>query len=87
MPEKKIGGIKACVFDYYGTQFYVHSAAAQYREDSGDKADQVRRKKQLQYSWLRNLIQESVPFWQVTGKALNCALAKSGLNDPALCKS
>ena len=87
MPEKKIEGIKACVFDAYETLFDVHSAAAQCRDDLGDKADQVSNRwriKQLQYSWLRSLMQEFVPFWQVTGEALDFALAESGLNDPAL---
>ena len=87
MPDIKIEGVKACVFDAYGTLFDVHSAAAQCRDDLGDKADQVSntwRNKQLQYSWLRSLMRGFVPFWQVTGDALDFAMAESGLKDSAL---
>ena len=87
MPEMKIIGIKACVYDAFGTLFDVHSAAAQCRDNLGEKADQISnswRKKQLQYSCLRSLIQELVPFWQITGEALDFALLRSGPNDPAL---
>ena len=87
MSVKKIEGIKACVFGAYGMLFDVHSAAAQCRDNLGEKADQISnswRKKQLQYSCLRSLIQELVPFWQITGEALDFALLGSGPNDPAL---
>lgn len=87
MSDIKIKGVKACVFDAYGTLFDVHSAAEKCRADLGDKADQVSntwRSKQLQYSWLRSLMNEFVPFWQVTGEALDFALAESGINDAAL---
>ena len=36
-----IRGIKACVFDAYGTLFAVHSAVGKHRERLGDIADQV----------------------------------------------
>jgi len=87
MAEPKINGIVACVFDAYGTLFDVHSAAERCRDDLGEKADQVSntwRMKQLQYSWLRSLMREFVPFWQVTGDALDFALAEAGLEDAAL---
>lgn len=83
----RIEGIVACVFDAYGTLFDVHSAAERCRADLGSRADQVSntwRTKQLQYSWLRSLMREYVPFWQVTGEALDFALAEAGLADPAL---
>jgi 2-haloacid dehalogenase len=87
MAEPKINGIVACVFDAYGTLFDVHSAAERCRDDLGEKADQVSntwRMKQLQYSWLRSLMREFAPFWQVTGDALDFALAEAGLEDAAL---
>ncbi len=62
MPEKKIEGIKVCVFDAYGTLFDVHSAGTQCRDDLGDKADQVSntwRNKQLQYSCLRQSLKSA----------------------------
>ena len=87
MSAANINGVKACVFDAYGTLFDVHSAAEKCRADLGDKADQVSntwRGKQLQYSWLRSLMNEFVPFWQVTGEALDFALAESEIEDAAL---
>jgi len=52
MPQKPtIGGIKACVFDAYGTLFDVHSAVGRHRARLGDIADQVSavwRTKQLE---------------------------------------
>lgn len=89
MPSPEITGIKACVFDAYGTLFDVHSAAARCRDDLGGKADQLSdiwRQKQLQYTWLRSLMGTHVDFWQVTGDALDYALAAVELDDPAMRK-
>jgi 2-haloacid dehalogenase len=56
MSEKQpITGIKACVFDAYGTLFDVHSAVGKHRHRLGDIADQVSnlwRTKQLEYDAL-----------------------------------
>ena len=66
MNEKQtIGGIKACVFDAYGTLFDVHSAVGKYRKRLGDIADQVSslwRTKQLEYTWLRSLMGHHADF-------------------------
>ena len=73
-----IDNIGACVFDAYGTLFDVNSAAQHCQEELGDKwapLAQVWRDKQLQYSWLRSLMHEYVPFWQVTQDALDYAMA------------
>ena len=70
-------GIRACVFDAYGTLFDFASAAAGCADVLGDKAGPLTalwRDKQLQYSWLRGLQGRYVPFWQVTGDALDFAL-------------
>ncbi|MEM7042109.1 MAG: haloacid dehalogenase type II [Pseudomonadota bacterium] len=77
--------IDACVFDAYGTLFDVHSAVGRLRADVGPKADEVSqiwRTKQLEYTWLRSLMGEYRDFWQVTGEALDYALARTG-TDPA----
>ncbi len=87
MTETKISGIVARVFDAYGIPFDVHSAAERCRGDLGDKADQISntwRTKQLQYSWLRSLMREYVPFWQVTGEALDFAPAEADMENTAL---
>lgn len=78
-------GIKACVFDAYGTLFDVHSAVTRERARIGDQADalsQLWRTKQLEYTWLRALMGRHLDFWQVTGDALDYALARLEL-DPA----
>ncbi len=87
MAEAEISGIRACVFDAYGTLFDVHSAAARCRDDLGGKADalsDIWRQKQLQYTWLRSLMGTHADFWQVTGDALDFALAAVGLDDPPM---
>jgi 2-haloacid dehalogenase len=75
-------GIRACVFDAYGTLFDVHSAVGRLRPQIGAHADelsQLWRTKQLEYSWLRALMGRHADFWQVTGDALDYALARTGV--------
>ena len=90
MPENKpIEGIKACVFDAYGTLFDVHSAIGKHRHRLGDLADQVSalwRTKQLEYTWLRSLMGHHADFWQVTQDALDFAFDMHGINNPDLRK-
>lgn len=77
-------GIKACVFDAYGTLFDVHAAAAALKQEIGPKADQLSatwRTKQLEYTWLRSLMPAYKPFWQVTQDGLDYALEEAGLAD------
>lgn len=79
--------IKACVFDAYGTLFDVHSAVAKHRDRLGDEADSVSamwRTKQLEYTWLRSLMQAYTDFWQVTQQALEYALDAHGISDSDL---
>ena len=76
--------IGACVFDAYGTLFDVAAAAARCRDDLGDKAAPLAalwRTKQLEYTWLRSLMDEYVDFWQVTGDGLDYAMATLGIGD------
>ncbi len=85
----KIEDVGACVFDAYGTLFDVNAAAAQCRDALGGKADELSalwRTRQLEYTWLRSLMQEYVEFWQVTGDGLDYALAALGIEDDALRK-
>jgi 2-haloacid dehalogenase len=87
MTASRLSGISVCVFDAYGTLFDVNAAVARCRDQIGPKADRMAelwRSKQLQYSWLRSLTRRHVDFWQVTGQALDFAMAAVGLNDPVL---
>ncbi len=79
--------IQACVFDAYGTLFDVHSAVGQHRARLGAVAEQVSvlwRTKQLEYTWLRSLMQRHVDFWQITQEALAYALDAYQVHDVAL---
>jgi 2-haloacid dehalogenase len=76
-------GIRACVFDAYGTLFDVHSAVGRLRGRIGTHADEVSqlwRTKQLEYTWLRALMGRHADFWEVTGDALDYALARTGID-------
>jgi 2-haloacid dehalogenase len=77
MINPNLTGIRACVFDAYGTLFDVNSAAERTQGVLGDKWQQlaeVWRTKQLQYTWLRSLTGRYVDFWQITGEALDFTL-------------
>ena len=84
---RPIAGIQACVFDAYGTLFDFNAAVAACADTIGDRADrlsEVWRQKQLQYAWLRALMRRHVDFWQITGDALDFALAAVGVRDQGL---
>jgi 2-haloacid dehalogenase len=79
--------IGACVFDAYGTLVDFNSAVERSRDRLGDKADALGalwRRKQLEYTWLRSLMNRYEDFWQVTGDALDYSLAALGIDDAAL---
>lgn len=80
----ELKGIKACVFDAYGTLFDIHSPTAAIADELGDKAQplsEMWRAKQLQYTWLRSLMDEYTEFWEITGDGLDYALAAHGIDD------
>ncbi len=82
-----ITGIRACVFDAYGTIFDFASAAARCPDIPEDKRDALTalwRDKQLQYTWLRSLQGRYADFWHVTGDALDFTLESLGIATPAL---
>ena len=89
MTEKlqALKGVRACVFDAYGTLFDFASAAARCADVPADRRAALTtlwRDKQLQYAWLRTLEDRYVDFWQVTGDALDFALESLDLARPAL---
>lgn len=80
-------GIKACVFDAYGTLLDVHSAVERHRTRLDDKADAVSgmwRAKQLEYMWLRTILDRYVDFWRLTVDGLDFALDAHGVDDATL---
>ena len=87
MTVARLEGIRACVFDAYGTLFDFTSAAASCRDLLGDKLDRLNtlwRDKQLQYTWLRAIQGRHADFWQVTGDALDFALDALAIGNPDL---
>lgn len=83
----KLEEVEACVFDAYGTLFDVASVARGAQNILGERwqtLSELWRTKQLQYTWLRGLAGHHADFWQVTGDALDFALASLKINDPAL---
>lgn len=83
----KLVGIRACVFDAYGTVFDFATAAARcpdIPEEGRASLTALWRDKQLQYTWLRTLQGRYVDFWQVTGDALDFALDSLAIRKPLL---
>jgi 2-haloacid dehalogenase len=77
-------GIRACVFDAYGTLFDFASVASRCGDALGDKAKQLTplwRDKQLQYTWLRAAQNRHADFWQVTTDALDFTFAALDIAD------
>ena len=65
---------KAIVFDAYGTLFDVNSAAEKCKDKIGDKWEGFAnfwRTTQLEYTWLRSLMDRHKDFWQVTEDSLD----------------
>ena len=65
---------KAVVFDAYGTLFDVNSAAEKYKHKIGDRWENFSnywRTTQLQYTWLRSLMEKHKDFWQITEDSLD----------------
>ena len=65
--------IKAIIFDAYGTLFDVNSAAEKCKSKIGDKWEGFAnfwRTTQLEYTWLRSLMNRHKDFWQITEDSL-----------------
>lgn len=87
MTQAPLEGVRACVFDAYGTLFDFAAAAKGCRDLLGDDIDRLTglwREKQLQYTWLRAVQGRHEDFWQVTGDALDFALETLGIEKPGL---
>jgi len=66
--------IKAIIFDAYGTLFDVNSAAEKCKDKIGDKWERFSnywRTAQLEYTWLRTLMNRHEDFWKVTEDSLD----------------
>ena len=68
---------KACIFDAYGTLFDVNAACRELSQYVGDKWQDLAnlwRLRQVEYTWLRNSMNEYVDFWEITSNALDYAM-------------
>ena len=66
--------IKAIIFDAYGTLFDVNSAARKCKDKIGNKWEGFAnywRTTQLEYTWLRSLMDKHKDFWTVTEDSLD----------------
>ena len=78
--------IKAIIFDAYGTLFDVNSAAEKCKDKIGDKWESFSnywRTTQLEYTWLRSLMNRHKDFWQVTEDSLDKSM-KAFKIDPSM---
>jgi 2-haloacid dehalogenase len=83
----KLEGVRACVFDAYGTLFDTASPVKKLAVEIGEPAEplgRLWRQKQLEYTWLRSLMGVHADFWHVTGDALDYALDSLGISEPGL---
>ena len=75
--------IKAIIFDAYGTLFDVNSAAEKCKDKIGDKWEDFAnywRTTQLEYTWLRSLMNKHKDFWQVTEDSLDKSMKAFKIN-------
>jgi 2-haloacid dehalogenase len=80
-------GARAVVFDAYGTLLDVHSAVQRHAGSVGPDAKSMSdtwRQKQLEYSWVLSLSGRYTPFWTLTERALDYALARHPNVNPSL---
>ncbi len=66
--------IKAIIFDAYGTLFDVNSAAEKCKNKIGNKWEAFAnywRTTQLEYTWLRSLMNRHKDFWEITEDSLD----------------
>jgi 2-haloacid dehalogenase len=69
---------RAFVFDAYGTLFDVHSIVVRAANLPGDlqALSALWRQKQLEYTWLRSLMERYQDFWDVTEASLRAAVTQ-----------
>ena len=78
--------VKAIIFDAYGTLFDVNSAAEKCKDKIGDKWERFAnfwRITQLEYTWLRSLMDRHKDFWQVTEDSLDKSMKAFDI-DPSM---
>lgn len=80
-------GIKVCLFDAFGTLFKVKLPVDKLNQLTGGKGVElldIWRRKQLEYTWLRGLMDDYVSFDQVTEEALTYAMRELKVEKPQI---
>ncbi|KAA5606712.1 haloacid dehalogenase type II [Roseospira marina] len=80
-PAAPPGPIVACLFDAYGTLFDITSAARRLKDEIGpawESVAEIWRTRQLEYTWLRSLMDRYTDFRVITAEALDYAFAAVG---------
>jgi 2-haloacid dehalogenase len=82
-----MNNIKVCIFDAYGTLFDVNAACRELSLNVGDKWQDLAnlwRLRQVEYTWLRNSMNEYIDFWEITSGALDYAMEVLDIHDKKL---
>ncbi|MEM6965903.1 MAG: haloacid dehalogenase type II [Bacteroidota bacterium] len=83
----KINTKSIFVFDAFGTLFKTSEIEEDLKSIAGSKTESlisVWRKKQLEYTWLRNQMNQYAPFDEVTKEALDYSMRLHGLDEPKI---
>lgn len=84
------GALRAVVFSGYGTVFDSGGAVLRAEDALGEKAAPLAalwQAKQFEYAWLSTITGRRIEMWEVTGEALDHALAVLGLGRNALLRA
>ena len=69
--------VEVCIFDAYGTLFDVNAACRELSKEVGEQWQELAtlwRLRQVEYTWLRNSMNEYINFWNITEDALEYAM-------------
>ena len=87
MKKENISSKSIFVFDAFGTLFKTSEIDAELQKIAKDKTENllsIWRKKQLEYTWLRNQMDQYAPFSQVTKEALDYSMRINDLRNPRI---
>ena len=78
---------KVCIFDAYGTLFDVNAACRELSIEVGENWQELAtlwRLRQVEYTWLRNSMNEYIDFWKITENALEYAMEVLNIDNEKL---
>ena len=79
--------VKVCIFDAYGTLFDVNAACRELSKEVGEQWQELAtlwRLRQVEYTWLRNSMNEYINFWNITEDALEYAMESLNIKNEEL---